>query len=91
MRINANEPEPYYLLGMLYQRWQKPEVACDYYKQAWVKKPEEVRYLLATVEMQISMGQTDEAQEADRVETGLFRAKRAALRVAAGADCHAAA
>jgi tetratricopeptide (TPR) repeat protein len=62
IRINANEPEPYYLLGVLYQRWQKPEVACDYYKQAWTRKGDEARYLLAVVEMEMSLGRLDEAQ-----------------------------
>ena len=62
IRINPNEPEPYYLLGVLYQRWQKQEVACDYYKQAWAKKSDEARYMLAVVEMEISLGRLDEAQ-----------------------------
>src|ERR1035437_9516564 len=62
IRINANEAEPYYLLGVLYQRWQKPEVAADYYKQAWSRKPGEARYMLATVEMEISLGRLEEAQ-----------------------------
>jgi len=81
IRIDANDPEPYYLLGVLYQRWQKPEVACDYYNQAWSRKADEARYMLAMVEMEISLGRLDEAQNTLESKLVYFE-QSAALRVA---------
>jgi tetratricopeptide (TPR) repeat protein len=81
IRINPAEPEPYYLLGVIHQRWQKSEAACDYYKQAWSKKTDEVRYLLAVVEMEISLGRLDEAQAILESKIVYFE-QTAAVRVA---------
>jgi tetratricopeptide (TPR) repeat protein len=81
IQIKPSEPEPYYLLGVLYQRWQKPEVACDYYRQAWTRKQDEARYMLATVEMEISLGRLDEAQSILESKMVYFE-QSAALRVA---------
>jgi len=81
IRIKADDPEPYYLLGVLHQRWQKPEAACDYYKQAWSKKQDEVRYLLATVEMEITLGRLTEAQTTLESRMVYFE-QSAAVRIA---------
>jgi Flp pilus assembly protein TadD len=63
VQIDAANPEPYYLLGVVYQRWQNNQAAHDYYKLAFDKKPAEALYLLALVEMKITLGQLDDAQK----------------------------
>jgi tetratricopeptide (TPR) repeat protein len=83
IQIKASDPEPYYLMGVLYQRWQKSDVACDYYKQAWDRKPDEARYMLAMVEMQITLGRLDDAQSVLESKLVYFE-QSAALRVALG-------
>ncbi len=62
VQLDAADPEPYYLLGVLYQRWQNNQTAHDYYNLAWQKKPSEAIYLLAVVEMEMAMGKYDDAQ-----------------------------
>ncbi len=62
VQLDAADPEPYYLLGVVNQRWQNMSAAHDYYKLAWDKKPGEAVYLLAVVEMEMTMGHYDEAQ-----------------------------
>ncbi|MCL2647060.1 MAG: tetratricopeptide repeat protein [Phycisphaerales bacterium] len=81
IRINAGLPEPYYLMGVIYQRWQKPEAACDYYNQAWQRKSDEVKYMLAVVEMNITLGRLDEAQAMLESKLVYFE-QSAAVRVA---------
>ena len=81
IRINSADPEPFYLLGVIHQRWQKPEAACDYYNQAWSKKADEVRYLLAVIEMQITLGRLDQAQATLESKIVYFE-QTAAVRVA---------
>src|SRR5271170_6997441 len=58
-RLDPTNPEPLYLLGIVYQRWQKNDVAADYYQQAWDRKPSEALYMLAVAEMKITLGQLD--------------------------------
>jgi len=62
-RLDPTNPEPLYLLGIVYQRWQKNDVAADYYQQAWDRKPSEALYMLAVAEMKITLGQLDDAQK----------------------------
>ncbi|MGN6370899.1 MAG: tetratricopeptide repeat protein [Phycisphaerae bacterium] len=80
-RIDPNNPEPFYLLGVVYQRWQKNDVAADYYQQAWDRKPGEVLYMLAVVEMKISLGKLDDAQKILEDKKVYFE-QSAALRIA---------
>jgi Flp pilus assembly protein TadD len=56
-----NEPEGYYLAGVIYQRWQKPERAYEFYTAASDRAPNELSYLLARSEMLVDMERTDEA------------------------------
>lgn len=42
-----------YLSGIVYQRWQKPTVALDYYTKASEKAPADLSYLMARAEMLI--------------------------------------
>jgi tetratricopeptide (TPR) repeat protein len=60
-QYNPNDPEAYYFLGVVYQRWQKPQVALDLYKQASAKAPAELAYLLAQAEMLVAMNRSSEA------------------------------
>ena len=53
--------EAYYLSGVVYQRWEKPEVAYDYYTHASELAPNELAYLLARSEMLVAMNRTGEA------------------------------
>jgi len=79
--IEVSNPEPLYLLGVLNQRWQKNDVALDMYKQAWAYKPSEPLYMLAMVEMQITLGQLDEAEKVLEEKRTYFE-QTAAVRVA---------
>jgi len=63
LEIDATKAEPLYLLGLVYQRWQKFDTACDYYQQACDKNPGEALYVLAVAEMRITLGQLDEAKQ----------------------------
>jgi Flp pilus assembly protein TadD len=80
-RMSPTDPEPLYLLGVVYQRWQKMDQAAAYYQQAWGLKSGEARYMLALVEMKISMGQLDEAQQLLEAKSAFFE-QTAAVRIA---------
>lgn len=81
LRINPADAEPYYLLGVVFQRWQNAEAAHDYYQQAWDHKIGEGRYMLAVIEMKITLGRIEEAQKLleDRL---VYFEQTAAIRVA---------
>lgn len=57
--LNPRDAEPEYLTGVIYQRWQKPEVAYQHYQAAAEKAPTELAYLLAGAEMLVLLGQED--------------------------------
>ena len=59
--IAPGNAEADYLSGTVYQRWQKPEVACQFYTDACDKNPGELAYLLARAEMLVSMDRQSEA------------------------------
>lgn len=50
-----------YLSGVVYQRWQKPDLAYDFYHHASEKAPSEIAYLMAKAEMLVSMDRSAEA------------------------------
>ena len=60
-KYNPNDPEAYYLTGVVYQRWQKPQLAYDYYHQASAKAPAELAYVLAEAEMLVALDRSPEA------------------------------
>lgn len=60
-KFGPREPEPYYLSGVVYQRWQRPQLALEFYRQAGERAPAELAYLLAQGEMLVALGRTDEA------------------------------
>jgi len=86
VRLSPNDPEPFYLLGVVYQRWQKLEVACDYYQQAWDRKSNDARLMLAVVEMKITLGQLDDAQRILEDKLVYFE-QTAAVRIALARIC----
>jgi Flp pilus assembly protein TadD len=56
-----NDGEAYYLSGVVYQRWQKPQTAYEFYSQAYSKAPAELAYLMAESEMLVAMDRMPEA------------------------------
>lgn len=56
-----NDGEAYYLSGVVYQRWQKPQTAYEFYSQAYSKAPAELAYLMAEAEMLVAMDRMPEA------------------------------
>ena len=60
-KFAPNDPEGYYLAGVIYQRWQKPERAYEFYTAAADKNPIEIQYLLARAEMLVEMERQPEA------------------------------
>ena len=50
-----------YLSGVVYQRWQRTQTACEFYTSASEKAPAELAYLLARAEMLVAMDRTPEA------------------------------
>ena len=47
----------------MYQRWQKPNLALDYYTKASEKAPGELAYLMAKAEMLLQLNRDLEAQQ----------------------------
>ena len=82
-QLDPANPDAYYFMGVVFQRWQNAQSAADFYRQAWERKSSEVTYLLALVEMQITMGQIDEAQKLLEDKLAFFE-QTAAVRVALG-------
>ena len=81
VQIDGNNAEAYYLLGVVYQRWQNIQAAHDYYDLAFQKSPTEALYLLAVVEMKISLGRNDDAEKLLEEKLVYFE-QSSAMRVA---------
>lgn len=62
-KLAPRRPEPDYLSGIVYQRWQKPNLALDYYTKASEKAPGELAYLMAKAEMLLQLNRDLEAQQ----------------------------
>src|SRR5579871_6656744 len=77
------EPEPYYLSGVIYQRWQKPQTALDFYHQAGQRAPAELSYLLAEGEMLVAVDRTPEALALLQAKVAYFE-NSSAIRDAVG-------
>jgi tetratricopeptide (TPR) repeat protein len=60
-KINPKNAEADYLSGVVNQRWQKPEVALEFYSAAADKETGELAYLLAKSEMLVFLGRQEEA------------------------------
>jgi Flp pilus assembly protein TadD len=59
--LAPNHAEAYYLSGVIFQRWQQPQTAFDFYSQAHERAPAELAYLLAQAEMLVFMDRAPEA------------------------------
>ena len=77
------DPEPDYLTGVIYQRWQKYEVAYNSYKAASDKAPGELAYVMARAEMLVAMDRTSEALQLLLDKVNYFE-HSATIRDAAG-------
>lgn len=60
-KFGPNEPEPYYLSGVIYQRWQKPLTALEFYRDASQRAPAELQYILAEGEMLVALNRIPDA------------------------------
>jgi Flp pilus assembly protein TadD len=68
----ASDPEPYYLSGVVYQRWQKPQTALEFYRQAGQRAPAELAYVLAEGEMLVILDRRGEALTLLQSKVGYF-------------------
>lgn len=59
--IDPKNAEADYLSGIVYQRWQLPSRAFDYYSSASTKAPAELAYVLAKAEMLVTLERPAEA------------------------------
>ena len=78
-----NNPQGYYLAGVVYQRWQKPERAYEFYTAASDKAPAELPYVLARAEMLVELERSDEALALLQGKVNYFE-NSAAIRDAVG-------
>lgn len=59
--LDPKNPDIDYFLGVIYQRWQRPESALECYARANDKAPAELSYLMARSEMLVSLGRQSDA------------------------------
>ena len=78
-----NNPQGYYLAGVVYQRWQKPERAYEFYTAASDKAPGELPFVLARAEMLVELDRSDEALALLQSKVTYFE-NSAAIRDAVG-------
>ncbi len=81
IKIDPKNAEAYYFMGICYQRWQNFASALENYQKAWANKDNDPSYLLAAVEMKISLGQLDDAEKMLLEKLNYFE-QTSALRVA---------
>ncbi|MGD1277082.1 MAG: tetratricopeptide repeat protein [Tepidisphaeraceae bacterium] len=60
-QLAPTNAEADYLSGVIYQRWQQPERALEFYQHACDKAPADLAYLLAKAEMLVAMDRRAEA------------------------------
>ena len=82
-RADPKNPEVEYFSGVVYQRWQQPERALEFYQFACEKAPTELAYLMAQAETLVSMDRADEALELLKQKVTYFE-HSAVIRDAAG-------
>lgn len=59
--LEPRNAEADYLTGVIYQRWQKTDIALEAYSRACEKNPNELAYLLAKAEMLVQLDQSPKA------------------------------
>jgi tetratricopeptide (TPR) repeat protein len=82
-KYDPKNAEADYLSGVIYQRWQKPEQARQFYSDAFSKNPDELAYLMAMSEMLVVMDRVPEALSALQEHAQTFE-HSAILRDATG-------
>ena len=60
-QFDPKSAEAEYLSGVVYQRWQKPDLAYEFYSHASDKAPADISYLMAKSEMLVAMDRAPEA------------------------------
>jgi Flp pilus assembly protein TadD len=58
-KLDPKNAEVDYLSGVIYQRWQRPEMSLQFYTSACEKAPNELHYLMARAETLVAVGQQD--------------------------------
>lgn len=81
--IEPKSPEPDYYSGIVYQRWQKPDKALEFYTHAAEKAPNEPAYLLARAEMLVATDKPNDALALLQDKVTFFESN-AAIRDAVG-------
>jgi len=71
-KLDPGNAEADYLCGVIYQRWQQPEKALEFYQSACTKNPAELAYVLAKAEMLVSMDCRDQALTLLQSRMGYF-------------------
>ena len=71
-QFDPKNAEAEYLAGVVHQRWQKGELACEFYTRASEKNPAELAYLLARAESLVALDRPDEALAALRSKSDYF-------------------
>jgi len=61
LRCGGDSPETDYLSGMIAQRYERFDVALDWYRSASERSPNDVQYVLAVAEMLVTLNRFDEA------------------------------
>lgn len=61
LELAPSSAEPHYLLGVIYQRWQKLDMALNEYQIAGDKAPTELAYVLARAEVLVTLDRSREA------------------------------
>jgi tetratricopeptide (TPR) repeat protein len=82
-KANPRDAEADYLAGVVNQRWQKPEVALEFYSTASEKDAGELAYLLAKSEMLVMLGREEEALRTLQAKVVYFESS-AVIRDAVG-------
>lgn len=83
MRCGGDSSETDYLSGMIAQRYERFDVALEWYRRALERKPNDVQYVLAVAEMLVALDRSAEALELARARWPDFD-NNAAIRALAG-------
>src|SRR5258706_1889101 len=81
--LDARNAEAEYLTGVVNQRWQKSQEACDAYARAAEKNPNELAYLLAQSEMLVQLDQNQKALQLLKDKLNFFE-NSPSIRAAVG-------
>jgi tetratricopeptide (TPR) repeat protein len=57
LQLDPKQAQAYYFQGIIYERWNQPELAFDHFQNAWQNQPGSIPYLLAMVEIKALQGQ----------------------------------